>query len=255
MASFVKVPVGITADQWTTRRTTAAVLLVVHNLTTLNRLADVAELFDGDPYLQIVATSSLSDPFSRGLEKAIDRWGLVFVPWEQAVQIRFDLIVTASHHGSIADLNGPIVIFSHGIGYTKYSPGAVSRRAETSLSREPGAGSREPGAGSREPGAGSREPGAGRSSAFPATGLYTTEHQSRPRSSSATPNSWTECGPSRRKRRPQLSSRVIRVTTDYSPASRTDRLTGNSSESPMSGPSWSCRRPGRPVHFGDPGPS
>ncbi|MEV6350495.1 hypothetical protein, partial [Actinoplanes sp. NPDC051851] len=152
MTTPVKVPVGIAARHWRTRHTSATVLLVAHNITTLNRLADIAGLFDGDLDIQIVATSSFSDPFSAGILETIREWGLVFVPWEQAIQIEFDLIVAASHHGSLTDLSGPIVILSHGIGYTKYSPGAGSR--------EPGAGSREPGAGSREPGAGSREPGA-----------------------------------------------------------------------------------------------
>jgi hypothetical protein len=146
----VKVPVGISARHWRTRHTSATVLLVAHNIATLNRLADIAGVFDGDLDLQIVATSSMSDPFTAGLQEAIADWGLVFVPWDQAVQIEFDLIVAASHHGSLTDLSGPIVIFSHGIGYTKFSPGAEGRHDSPPAFVEPGAGSREPGAGSRE---------------------------------------------------------------------------------------------------------
>ncbi|HLL66751.1 MAG TPA: hypothetical protein VK453_13585, partial [Micromonosporaceae bacterium] len=156
----VKVPIGIGAANWTSLRIDATVLLVVHNITTLNRVLDVVGLFDVDFGLQLVMTSSLSDPFTYGLSDAVGVRGIVFVPWEQAKQTRFDLIIAASHHGYLSDLFGPIAILSHGIGYTKYSPGAGSREPGAG-SREPGAGSREPGAGSREPGAGSREPGAG----------------------------------------------------------------------------------------------
>ncbi|MEU1812775.1 hypothetical protein, partial [Micromonospora aurantiaca (nom. illeg.)] len=147
----VRVPIGIAADRWRTVATERVVLLVVHNLTTLNRLFDVLSLFESDLRVQLVATSSLTDPFSNRLTETMHELGIITIPWEQATQTEFDLIIAASHHGHLTELHGPLVILSHGIGYTKYSPG----------SREPGAGSREPGAGSREPGAGSREPGAG----------------------------------------------------------------------------------------------
>lgn len=133
MTKPVKVPVGIAARQWRTRHATATVLLVVHNIATLNRLADIVGLFDGDLDLQIVATSSFSDPFSAGLRERITDWGFVFVPWEQALQIEFDLIVAASHHGSVTELTGPIVIFSHGIGYA-----VVVFRRSTELARSTG---------------------------------------------------------------------------------------------------------------------
>ena len=143
--SPVKAPVGISADEWRTITPERVVLFVAHNVTTLNRLLDVVHLFESDFRIQTVLTSSFSDPFSGGLRDAVAEMGIVPITWDQATEIRWDLIISASHHGHLTDLHGALAILSHGIGYTKYSPG----------SREPGAGSREPGAGSREPGAGS----------------------------------------------------------------------------------------------------
>ena len=144
MASLA-VPVGIDAPRWTTVAAERTALIVVHNLTTLNRLLDVVGIFDSDFRVQVVMTSSLSDPFSRGLLEVIAELGYVFVPWEQATQLRFDLIVAASHHGHLDDLHGPLMIMSHGIGYTKYSPGLPTERYNA-RSPEPGARSPEPGA-------------------------------------------------------------------------------------------------------------
>lgn len=122
----LKVPVGINASHWVTIRPERTVLFVVHNITTLNRLLDVVGLFESDFRVQTVMTSSLSDPFARGLPEVVSELGFVLVPWAQATQTRFDLIVSASHHGNVMDLHGPLLIMSHGVGYTKYSPGARS---------------------------------------------------------------------------------------------------------------------------------
>lgn len=120
---LLEVPIGAAAYRWVTVTAERTVLVVVHNATTLNRLRDVIGLFDADPRVQLVVTSCFSDPFTAGLDVEIDDLGLLFVPWPQAAQTQFDLIVTASHHGFLTELHGPLVILSHGIGYTKYTPG------------------------------------------------------------------------------------------------------------------------------------
>ncbi|WP_163567056.1 hypothetical protein [Fodinicola feengrottensis] len=97
----------------------ATVLLIVHNVTTLTRLLDILPVFDSDPRIQLVASWNSSDPFSHGLTDLIDDIGVVAVPWEQARHTAFDLAVAASHHGSLTDIGAPLVIISHGIGYTK----------------------------------------------------------------------------------------------------------------------------------------
>ncbi|GAA4036300.1 hypothetical protein GCM10022247_72540 [Allokutzneria multivorans] len=98
-------------------------LVVLHNITTLTRMRDVLPIFASDFRVQLFATWSGSDPFTHGLREELDKLGIILVPWEQAVAQRFDLAVSASHHGGLRELTTPVVILSHGIGYTKYAPG------------------------------------------------------------------------------------------------------------------------------------
>ncbi|SDM71435.1 hypothetical protein [Allokutzneria albata] len=113
---------------WATVSPTRVVLVVLHNITTLTRMLDVLPVFDSDFRVQLVATWSGSDPFSHGLREAVEELGMRTIPWEEATRIRFDLAIAASHHGGLAELTTPLMILSHGIGYTKYSPG--NRKSE-----------------------------------------------------------------------------------------------------------------------------
>jgi hypothetical protein len=132
-------------DGWSTLPTRRAVLLVAHNATTMNRLVDIIGVFESDLRIQLAITSKFSDPFIHDLPTLISAMDIPFVEWKQATARSFDLIISASHHGDLHELHGPMVIFSHGLGYTKYAP------------QEPGARSQEPGARSQEPGARSQE--------------------------------------------------------------------------------------------------
>ncbi|MEC3978864.1 hypothetical protein [Amycolatopsis sp. H20-H5] len=125
----VEVPVGIRAIRWSTVPAERTVLVVVHNVTTVTRLLDVLPAFENDFRIQLVFSSSGSDPFQHGLRSLLDELGAITIPWSQARQEKFDLVLSASHHGGLGDITGPTVIFSHGIGYTKYSPG--NRKPET----------------------------------------------------------------------------------------------------------------------------
>ncbi|ONI88853.1 hypothetical protein ALI22I_17980 [Saccharothrix sp. ALI-22-I] len=124
----IQVPVGIRAGQWVTVESERTVLLVAHNVTTVTRLLDVVGAFDSDFRVQVVVTWSGSDPFHRDLTGFFADLGIVTVPWNEAVTTRFDLAIAASHHGGLTELNAPLVILSHGIGYTKYSPGKQENR-------------------------------------------------------------------------------------------------------------------------------
>jgi hypothetical protein len=111
---------------WDTVRAARTVLFVVHNGTTLDRLLDVAEVFAGDLRVRIVVTSDLSDPFAEGLPEQVAGLGLAAVPWSEAVRRRWDLIVSASHHGPLEELEGPLLTLAHGAGFSKYAPGSRS---------------------------------------------------------------------------------------------------------------------------------
>lgn len=121
---FVRVPVGHRADQWTTVGLERSVLLVSHNVTTITRLLDVIDLFDSDFRVQVVISFSGTDPFSGDLDELFAKVGMVAVPWAQALRMRFDLAIAASHHGGLADIDAPLVILAHGVGFSKLvSPG------------------------------------------------------------------------------------------------------------------------------------
>ena len=113
-------------DIWDTVPAARTVLFVVHNGTTLDRLLDVAEVFAGDLRVRIVVTSDLSDPFADGLPEQVASAGLAAVPWSEATGHRWDLIVSASHHGPLGELRGPLLTLAHGAGFGKYAPGTRS---------------------------------------------------------------------------------------------------------------------------------
>jgi hypothetical protein len=111
---------------WDTVPAARTVLFVVHNATTLDRLLDVAEVFAGDLRVRIVVTSDLSDPFAEGLPELVANVGLATVPWSEATGRHYDLIVSASHHGPLDELRGPLLTLAHGAGFGKYAPGSRS---------------------------------------------------------------------------------------------------------------------------------
>lgn len=111
---------------WDTVPAVRTVLFVIHNGTTLDRLLDVAEVFANDLRVRVVVTSDLSDPFAEGLPEQVASTGLAAVPWSEATGRRWDLIVSASHHGPLDELQGPLLTLAHGAGFGKYAPGTRS---------------------------------------------------------------------------------------------------------------------------------
>jgi glycosyltransferase involved in cell wall biosynthesis len=204
---WVKAPVGRQIPHWNTVRVERQVLVVVHNVTAATRLLDVLPVFDSDPRVQVVCSWNGSDPFHHGLQELLDGLGMITIPWAQALQTRFDLAVTANH-GGLTEIDAPVVVLSHGIGYTKQSPG--NRKPET---------------GNRKPETGNRKPETVRSSVFPRSGCSTTASPSPGRWSSRMRSSspgWPR--PSRRPRTP-ASSWVTPATTGCWPARTTARTT------------------------------
>jgi hypothetical protein len=127
-SSWVKTPIGIHAARWSTLPAQRTVLLVVHTVTSANRLLDVVPLFDSDLRVQLVFTCPGTSAVSEGVEGLLNELGAVTITWSQAIHTAFDLAIAASNSGNLHDLNAPIVVMSHGVGYSKYSPG--NRKSE-----------------------------------------------------------------------------------------------------------------------------
>ncbi|MEU7464371.1 MULTISPECIES: hypothetical protein [Streptomyces] len=118
-AARLRVPVGADAERWVTRAGCRRVLLVVHNVTSATRLLDVLPLFGGDVRLQLFATCTGSSPFLAGVVELLTGTGLPVLPWEQAKETTFDLAVSASYGGELNQIQGELVVLSHGMGYNK----------------------------------------------------------------------------------------------------------------------------------------
>ncbi|WP_224299821.1 hypothetical protein [Streptomyces olivaceus] len=115
----MRVPVGEDADRWITRTGCRRVLFVVHNVTSATRLLDVLPLFHSDVRVQMFATCTGSSPFLAGVPELLARAGLPVLPWEQAKDTEFDLVVSASYGGELGSLRGKLTVLSHGTGYNK----------------------------------------------------------------------------------------------------------------------------------------
>ncbi|HET6288724.1 MAG TPA: hypothetical protein VFG15_18500 [Amycolatopsis sp.] len=100
-------------------------LVVVRTLTTLNRLQDILTLTRTDLRIQTTFTFDEARPgiLSAGVREALRDLRVAVIPWEQAAKNTFDLILAASENDALHELNGPILLVPHGIGYQKYYPG------------------------------------------------------------------------------------------------------------------------------------
>ncbi|WP_277306302.1 hypothetical protein [Spongiactinospora sp. TRM90649] len=96
--------------------------MIVHTVTSGQRLLDVARLLAADLRVQVVFTHG-PDVFGNGVAGLLERIGGVVVPWHLAVRHHFDLVVSAAY-GGIEEVHGPLIIVPHGAGYNK----RVSRR-------------------------------------------------------------------------------------------------------------------------------
>jgi hypothetical protein len=115
--TWVLGPVGIDAAHRVTRPGCRQILVLVPTVTAGHRLLDLIPLLESDPRVQVVfsvprTTEGWADPeeFVRG------QHGLL-VPWAQAIQHRFDLVLSASHR-ELDRVRGRILLLPHGAGST-----------------------------------------------------------------------------------------------------------------------------------------
>ncbi|KJS59725.1 hypothetical protein VM95_25315 [Streptomyces rubellomurinus] len=143
---WIRVPVGDDAERWATRGGCRRVLLIVHNVTSATRLLDVVGLFRDDLRVQLLATCPGTSPFRSGTAELLAALGVPVLPWEQALELGAELVVSASFGGQLEAVKGKLAVLSHGVGYNK--------RLAT-----PDTGHRTPDTGHRTPDTGHRTPG------------------------------------------------------------------------------------------------
>ncbi|MDT0438344.1 MULTISPECIES: hypothetical protein [Streptomyces] len=128
-AHWRHVPVRLDVERWATRRTRKRVLVVVHTVIAGQRLLDATRLLEGDTRVQMIFTQA-PDVFGNGVNEFLERLGALVLPWNQAVQTHFDLALAAGH-GSLHDLQAPVVVLPHGAGHNKLTP--VARHGGTAV--------------------------------------------------------------------------------------------------------------------------
>jgi hypothetical protein len=134
-----QVPVGLDAGRWITRAGCKTVLVVVHSVTTAQRLTGILPLFESDQRVQVVFTAA-PEVFSGGVTKLLREMDGVVLPWEQAKRITFDLALAAGYEG-VHELHAPLIVMPHGAGRNKLVVrqtvgGAVAARGAYGLDQQ-----------------------------------------------------------------------------------------------------------------------
>lgn len=115
--SWVLGPFDIDAAHRVTRPNCRSVLVMVPTVTAGHRLLDLISLLDSDPRVQVVFSVPHTVEQAVGPEEFIRSQHGFLVPWAQAIQHRFDLVLSASHR-ELARARGNILVVPHGAGST-----------------------------------------------------------------------------------------------------------------------------------------
>ncbi|MFT7834954.1 hypothetical protein Q5530_02235 [Saccharothrix sp. BKS2] len=139
-ARWIRGPVGPDADRRVTVAGCRTVLVVVpHPAAGTRLLSDVVPLLRDDPRVQVVFSVTDTGQRWHGTEDQVRARGGLVVPWDQATQLDFDLVLAAGYN-DIDQVRGPLLLLPHGAGnlasrrYSRHAgPGALPH---TGLSRE-----------------------------------------------------------------------------------------------------------------------
>lgn len=131
-----QVPIRLDAKRWVTRAGCKKVLVVVHTVTTGQRLTGILRLFESDLRIQVIFTAA-PDVFGNGVSALLRKLGGIVIPWAQATTVAFDLALAAGY-GGLHELHAPVVVVPHGAGYNKLavrwdSDGAAAARGAYGL--------------------------------------------------------------------------------------------------------------------------
>jgi hypothetical protein len=113
--TWIRGPIGWGSESRTTRTGCHTVLVVVPTLTAGTRLFDLIPLLEADYRVQVVFTVPHTADAWHGVEEYVRRQEGLVIPWSQAVQHSFDLVLAASHR-HLHELRGPILLLPHGAG-------------------------------------------------------------------------------------------------------------------------------------------
>lgn len=116
--TWVRGPIGRDAATHVTRTGFRTVLLMVPTMAAGTRLLDLVPLLEADLRLQLAITVPHVGQAWHGVEEFVRGSGILVVPWQQAVQHDWDLVLTASHR-HIDQVHGNVLVLPHGAGATR----------------------------------------------------------------------------------------------------------------------------------------
>jgi len=136
---WIRGPIGLDSERRVTRAGCRTVLVVIPAMAAGTRLRDLVSLLRSDHRVQcLFAVPDGHDAWAGTAEFAAARGGLV-IPWHQAVNHRFDLVLAAGYTG-LTEIHGRILVIPHGASSLmsrKYSRDAGPHgRPHTGLARE-----------------------------------------------------------------------------------------------------------------------
>lgn len=94
---------------------------MVHNVTAATRLLDVLPLVATDSRIQVVFSVIGSSAFTTGTADFLLNSGVTLIPWDRVPDHDIDLAIAASYGGNLQELQSPLIVLPHGMGYNKYS--------------------------------------------------------------------------------------------------------------------------------------
>jgi hypothetical protein len=122
--SWVSGPVGMDAAHRVTRAGCRTVLLMVPTVAAGHRLLDLIGLFEGDHRVQVVCTVPATTERRPGAEEFVLAHHGMLLPWSQATQHTFDLVLSASHR-EIDRVRGKLLLVSGGASAQRFSQRAL----------------------------------------------------------------------------------------------------------------------------------
>lgn len=137
--TWVNGPLGPEHERRLSRRGFRTVLVMVPHMVAGTRLADLLPLIESDHRVQTVFTVPETTATWHGTEEFLRAQGGLVIPWHQALQHDFDLVLAASH--SFVDaVRGPVLVTPHGASALKSRlrsrKGDASALPEHGLARE-----------------------------------------------------------------------------------------------------------------------
>lgn len=117
--AWVRGPVGKRDRHWSTRLGCRVVLVMVPHMVAGTRLADLLPLLEADHRVQVVFTIPETHASWTATTEYVRGLGGVVLPWCQARQLEYDLVLAGSVRG-LDDVAGPALLVPHGGGFAQY---------------------------------------------------------------------------------------------------------------------------------------